>query len=95
MIIGHTTCIIYKYSLSLWFRRRNKYQTGTPLRKFLPFIEHLTNLGLMELGTQLVIYNYSYSTDKQKKDKHLLQNLYYQTNSKTGSFSNTRIFLSL
>lgn len=42
-----------------------------------------------------MIYNYSYNTDKQKKDECLHQNLYYQTNSKTGSFSNTRIFLSV
>lgn len=29
----------------------------------------------MELGTHPVIYNYSYNTDKQKKDKCLHQNL--------------------
>lgn len=65
MITDHTTCIIYKYYISLWFHRRKKYQTGTPLRKFLPFTGHLTKLELMGLGTHAVIYNYSYNTDKQ------------------------------
>lgn len=42
-----------------------------------------------------MIYNNSYNTDKQRKDERLHQNLYYQTNSKTEIFSNTKIFLSV
>lgn len=95
MIIGHTTCTIYKEYISLHFHRRNKYPAGTPLRKFLPFIGHSTELGLMKLRTHPVIYNYSYNTDKQKKEEHFYQNLYYQTNTKTGIFSKTKNFLSV
>lgn len=75
MFIEHTTYIIYNYYISLWFHRRNKYQTvrnrhqkQISFQKIPAFYKTSDKLEFMELGTYPVIYNYSYNTDKQKKE---------------------------